>query len=171
MICSLPHGERYDDYREQLVDEATFAQELEAYGEVSGLATEASEFVRHLQQELSSLADTVDARFPENVHADVVDGRLVLRKLQRPEISSAIATVDALITERLPAMSIVDVLIDAAQWLKLHRHFRPIAGTNARVDDLMRRVITTLFCYGCNLGPTQTARSIKGVQSAPDFLA
>ncbi|KLB52783.1 hypothetical protein XEUV376_22880, partial [Xanthomonas euvesicatoria] len=40
----IPHGERYDDYREQLVDEATFAQELEAYGEVSGLATEASEF-------------------------------------------------------------------------------------------------------------------------------
>src|SRR3546814_1014083 len=26
----------------------------------------------------------------------------------------------------------------------------------------MRRVITTLFCYGCNLGPTQTARSVKG---------
>ena len=23
-------------------------------------------------------------------------------------------------------------------------------------------MITTLFCYGCNLGPTQTARSIKG---------
>src|SRR3546814_12281441 len=25
----IPHGERYDDYREQLVEEATFAQELE----------------------------------------------------------------------------------------------------------------------------------------------
>ena len=25
------------------------------------------------------------------------------------------------------------------------------------------RVITTLFCYGCNLGPVQTARSIKGL--------
>jgi hypothetical protein len=24
-------------------------------------------------------------------------------------------------------------------------------------------VITTLFCYGCNLGPTQTARSIRGI--------
>jgi TnpA family transposase len=22
--------------------------------------------------------------------------------------------------------------------------------------------VATLFCYGCNLGPTQTARSIKG---------
>src|SRR3546814_13714735 len=36
----IPHGERYDDYREQLVDEATFAQELDAYGEVSGIATD-----------------------------------------------------------------------------------------------------------------------------------
>ncbi|WP_125077094.1 Tn3 family transposase [Pseudoxanthomonas sp. SGT-18] len=158
----IPHGERYDDYREQLVDEATFAEELEAYGEVSGLPTQPSAFVRGLREELTILADAVDERFPGNVHADVVDGRLVLRKLQRLEVSHAITAVDKLITEHLPAMSIVDVLIDAAQWLKLHRHFRPIAGTDSRVDDLLRRVITTLFCYGCNLGPTQTARSVKG---------
>src|SRR3546814_19531483 len=67
-----------------------------------------------------------------------------------------------LITERLPPTSIVDVLVDTTRWLDLHVHFRPIAGTDARVDDLLRRVITTLFCYGCNLGPTQTARSVKG---------
>ena len=30
------------------------------------------------------------------------------------------------------------------------------------MEELLRRVITTLFCYGCNLGPTQTARSVKG---------
>lgn len=158
----IPQGERYDDYREQLVDEATFVEELEAYGEVSGLPTEASEFVRRLCEELTTLADAVDERFPENTHADVVDGRLVLRKLQRPEVSNAIATLDKLITERLPAMSIVDVLTDGSQWLKLHRHFRPLAGTDSRVEELLRRVITTLFCYGCNLGPTQTARSVKG---------
>src|SRR3546814_4984577 len=67
-----------------------------------------------------------------------------------------------LITERLPPTSTVDVLVDTTRWLDLHVHFRPIAGTDARVDDLLRRVITTLFCYGCNLGPTQTARSVKG---------
>ena len=70
--------------------------------------------------------------------------------------------MDKLITERMPATSIVDVLIETAQWLQLPRHFRPFAGTDAQVDDLPRRVITTLFCYGCNLGPTQTARSVKG---------
>ena len=158
----IPHSERFDDYREQLVDEATFVQELEAYGEVAGLPTVAETFVSGLRSELIALADAVDQRFPENVHADMVDGRLVLRKAQRPEISSAIATVDKLITERMPATSIVDVLIETAQWLQLPRHFRPFAGTDAQVDDLPRRVITTLFCYGCNLGPTQTARSVKG---------
>jgi len=158
----IPHSERFDDYREQLIDEATFSQELEAYGEVSGLPTDAEAFVSSLRTELADLANAVDQRFPENVHADLVEGRLVLRKARRPEVSSAIATVDRLITERLPATSIVDVLIDTAQWLALHRHFRPFSGTDAQVDDLPRRVITTLFCYGCNLGPTQTARSVKG---------
>lgn len=158
----IPHGERYDDYREQLVDEATFAQELEAYGEVSGLPTDAAVFVRGLRVELAALADAVDQRFPENVHAELVDGRLILKRLQRTEVSRAIVSLDGVITERLPPTSIVDVLVDAAHWLQLHKHFRPIAGTDSRVDELLRRVVTTLFCYGCNLGPTQTARSVKG---------
>lgn len=158
----IPHGERYDDYREQLVDEVTFAQELEAYGEVSGIATDASDFVQGLHAELTAMADAVDARFPDNLHAGMVDGRLVLRRVQRAEVTQAISAVDSAITERLPPTSIVDVLVDTTRWLDLHVHFRPIAGTDARVDDLLRRVITTLFCYGCNLGPTQTARSVKG---------
>ncbi|MEN9161220.1 Tn3-like element TnXax1 family transposase, partial [Xanthomonas perforans] len=158
----IPHGERYDDYREQLVDEATLAQELDAYGEVSGIATDAADFVQGLRTELTTLADAMDARFSDNLHASMVDGRLVLKRLQGTQVTQAIATVDSAITDWLPPTSIVDVLVDATRWLDLHVHFRPIAGTDARVDDLLRRVITTLFCYGCNLGPTQTARSVKG---------
>ncbi len=158
----IPHGERYDDYREQLVDEATLAQELDAYGEVSGVATDAADFVQGLRTELTTLADAVDARFSDNLHASMLDGRLVLKRLQGAQVTQAIATVDSAITDRLPPTSIVDVLVDTTRWLDLHVHFRPIAGTDARVDDLLRRVITTLFCYGCNLGPTQTARSVKG---------
>src|SRR3546814_5124647 len=66
----IPHGERYDDYREQLVDEATFAQELDAYGEVSGIATDAADFVQGLRNELTTLADAVDARFPDNLRSE-----------------------------------------------------------------------------------------------------
>ena len=60
-------------------------------------------------------------------------------------------------------ISIVDVLIDAERWLHLNKLFRPLMGTDSRIDELRPRIISTLFCYGCNLGPTQTARSIRGI--------
>src|SRR3546814_8833562 len=116
---------------------------MDAYGEVSGIATDAADFVQGLRTELTTLADAVDARFPDNLHASVVDGRLSLRRLQGAQVTQAIAAVDSAITERLPPTSIVDVLVDTTRWLDLHVHFRPIAGTDASVDGRMRRVIHT----------------------------
>ncbi len=158
----VPGGERYDDYREELVDEITFQAELASYGEVSGISTDPRAFVSALRDRLRTKCHEVNARFPDNVHADIVDGRLILRKLQRTELSKAITLVDHLITERLPETSIVDVLVDATSWVDLSKHFKPLAGTSPRVRDLHHRVVTTLFCYGCNLGPTQTVRSVRG---------
>lgn len=158
----IPGGDRYDDYREELVDETTFQEELAGYGEIAGITTEPGAFVQALREKLRTKCKEVNARFPDNAHADIVDGRLVLRKLQRTELSKAIMLVDNLITERLPETSIVDVLVDATSWVDLTRHFKPLAATDARVKDLHHRVVTTLFCYGCNLGPVQTARSVRG---------
>src|SRR3989475_7201981 len=72
---------------------------------------------------------------------------LILRKPPRSEIVEAAARIDALITERMEAASIVDVMIDTERWLDLHKLFRPLAGTDSRLEDLRMRVITTLFCY------------------------
>jgi hypothetical protein len=47
--------------------------------------------------------------------------------------------------------------------LDLHKLFGPLSGIDAKIDDPRKRFITTLFCYGCNLGPSQTARSVKGL--------
>lgn len=159
-LC-IQDSERYDDHREQLVDMETFAQELEEYGQVTGLATDPADFVDSLKKQVMESADGVDMGFSENAHADIVDGRLVLKRPQRPEISKAVSTLDLAITEALQNISIVDALVDTTRWLNLHQDFKPIAGTESRLEDPLMRFITTLFCYGCNLGPTQTARSIK----------
>jgi Tn3 transposase DDE domain len=37
------------------------------------------------------------------------------------------------------------------------------SGFEAKLDEPRKRFITTLFCCGCNLGPTQTARSVKNL--------
>lgn len=159
----VKHGERYDDYREQLVDDATFEKEVEEYGTVTGLDIHPASFVSSLRQEMLELADAVDKSFPHNLHAEIVNGRLVLKKPARSETPEGIAKLDRLVNERLESLSILDVLIDTERWLELHRQFKTLAGNESKVEDLRKRVITTVFCYGCNLGPTQTAKSIKGI--------
>jgi Tn3 transposase DDE domain len=44
---------------------------------------------------------------------------------------------------------------------RLDRYFGPISGQDAKVDRPRERYALTVFCYGCNLGPRRTARSIN----------
>jgi len=159
----IPGGERFDDYREQFVDDDTFHKELDDYGEASGIETNPSDFVTGLREAMREKCSTINARFAENPHASIVDGRLILRKMQRNPITRELALIDTQLIERLAPVSIMDVLVDVTSWVGLERHFRPLAGTGSRLEDLRDRVITTLFCFGCNLGPTQTARSVRGL--------
>lgn len=62
--------------------------------------------------------------------------------------------------------NLLDVLRDTDHWLHwLHwtRFFGPISGHDAKLDDPLSRYLTTTFCYGCQLGPAQTARSLGNV--------
>lgn len=60
-------------------------------------------------------------------------------------------------------VSILDILTEAERWLDLHKLFGPLSGLEAKIDELRKRFPTMPFCYGCNLGPTQTARSVKNL--------
>jgi TnpA family transposase len=65
--------------------------------------------------------------------------------------------------ERMAPVDIIDALSDTDHWLNWTRHFGPISGHDSKLDEPRERYLLTAFCYGCNLGPTQTARSIKGL--------
>ena len=52
-------------------------------------------------------------------------------------------------------------MVEAENWLDLHTRFGPISGLESKIENPRQRFITTLFCYGCNLGPEQTTRSVK----------
>ncbi len=119
-------------------------------------------FTKHLKQSLTEVSRAVDKSFSSNLFADIQDGRLILRRQKRPAPSEDVEMLDKLLTENLPQVSIIDILTDTEKWLGLHRVFSPLSGNNKRIDQPEKRFIMTLFCYGCNLGPTQTARSIKG---------
>lgn len=158
------NSEQYKDYRKGLIDEATYARELPRYAQQVELPLEKpGELIQHLKSKLARLAQRVDERFPENTYAQIKEGRISLKRLLTQRPGAAIQRVDDAISQQLEPTSIVDILVDSERWLNLSDLFYPLSGQQSRVDDPARRFVTTLFCYGCNLGPTQTARSIKGI--------
>jgi len=158
----VEHSSNYDDHREHLVSWDEYTAELGQYGEIAGIPVDAKDFVASLREQLASLAERVDHRFPKNEHVDITASGLVIRRIERAPPPSNIKVIDQAITEALEEISIVDVLTDAAHWLDLHRLFGPLSGFESKIDEPRKRFITALFCHGCNLGPTQTARSMKG---------
>lgn len=108
----IKHGERYDDYREQLVDDNTLAAELEDYGRVTGIETTPSALVDILRQQLLAKTQQIDDAFPKNAHAEIIDGRLILKKPARSELSAATVELEQELTQRMVSTGIVDVLTD-----------------------------------------------------------
>ena len=62
----------------------------------------------------------------------------------------------------MPECTIVDILTDTEHGLNWTAAFGPLSGFDSRLLSPRPRYVTTTFCYGCYLGPTQTARSLPG---------
>ena len=154
-------SDQYGDYREQLIGWDTFESQVADYGSMLSLPTEAGAFVAQLRQRLMDTAERVDGAFPDNAHAAFVGEDLVIRRHSKEAASAALLRVDQQLTARLAPKNILDILVEAERWLDLHKLFGPLSGFEGKIDNPRLRFVTTLFCYGCNLGPTQTARSVK----------
>jgi hypothetical protein len=68
--------------------------------------------------------------------------------------------IESLIKERLKPVNLLDILTDTEIWLNWTQFFHPISGHEAKIAHPTARYLATTFCYGCHLGPSQTARSL-----------
>jgi hypothetical protein len=71
--------------------------------------------------------------------------------------------ISQLLRERLLPVEILDALADTEHWLNWTQFFGPLSGLDAKLKRARERYLLTVFCYGCNLGPAQTARSVRGI--------
>jgi TnpA family transposase len=154
-------SERFSDYRDQLVTWEAYAQQVESYCQRVGIAADPAQFVQALQTQLTETIRTTNAAFPTNMALTIQDGEPVLRRLQKQPEPEGLALIDRLLSERMPECNIVDILTDTEHWLNWTAAFGPLSGFESRLISPRHRYVTTTFCYGCYLGPTQTARSLK----------
>jgi TnpA family transposase len=161
-LC-LVGSSQFNDYREQLVSLEHYERNICTYGEQAGIPIEGKSFVESLRHQLDTIAKNTDDGFPANEYVHIEKGEPVLKRLRRKPDPEGLKRMDRLIKERMTPVEIIDALSDTEYWLNWTRHFSPISGHDAKIDKLHERYLITTFCYGCGLGPSQTARSIPGL--------
>jgi TnpA family transposase len=103
-----------------------------------------------------------DRSFPENDAIRIEHGEPVLAKVPRKKTPARLAWFEATIRKEMPQTPILDALADTENLLNWTRFFGPLSGLDTKLENPAERYVLASFCYGCNLGPSQTARSVQG---------
>lgn len=155
-------SESFADYRTQLLPWDECLVRLSAYCEKVGLPSSAPEFVASLKAQLESTAQQLDEKFP-SCRGDVSindAGEPVLRRVMARDIPPSAISLQAAITQRMPARHVLDIMANIEHWIQFTRHFGPMSGSDPKLKEPAERYLMTIFAMGCNLGPNQAARHL-----------
>lgn len=156
--------ETYADYRAQLLTWAECKDILKGYCSAVDLPTSAVDFVKTLRQKFAELAKRVDKDQAKesDLYFDA-DGKPHLRQLTRLSDPEEAEKLEAIMKSRMTERHLLDVLHHVHHWVGYTRHFGPPSGSDPKMSDPLSRYLITVFGYGCNLGPAQTARHARGL--------
>jgi TnpA family transposase len=161
-LC-IPESDKFRDYRLQLLSWEEVERELPSYGEQAGIATERKPFIAQLRNQLEERGRAADKGFPDNRYLRFEKGEPILTPVEAVPDPEGLDRSLSLIKERMEPIEILDAFADTEYWLNWTRHFGPISGLESKLKRARDRYLLTVFCFGCNLGPVQTARSVRGV--------
>jgi TnpA family transposase len=120
-----------------------------------------------LKAELTDLAAQVDAGFPANSELTLDDdGTPHLKQLLKCLQPKGLAEFEQEIRNRMPERHLLDIIKHAEHWSGYTRHFGPPSGADPKLANATQRYLFTVFGYGCNLGPNQTARHAPEIATA-----
>lgn len=160
---SIYGSETYADYREQLLNWQECEPLVANYCEQLNFPNNAQDFTTHLKDWLSTVANTIDQNYPSNGHVTIGEnGVPVLKRHVSKEPTASSKELETALLQRLPERNVIDVLCDVAHWTGWTRHFGPLSGSDPKIDNPTERYILTAFTYGCNLGPAQASRHLRG---------
>lgn len=141
----LVGGDKYDDYRGQLVSWEQYHEQIVEYGKLAGIITDAKALIAELKQWLGSAAKTTDDAFPDNDQVSIKNGEPIIHKGNKRVVDPEIERIDAALNEHLPQSNILDILIDTEKWLNLSRMFKPLSGHKTKLTDHQKRFVATLI--------------------------
>ncbi|WP_232282494.1 Tn3 family transposase [Photobacterium damselae] len=149
----------YSDHRKQLEPWSECLKRLPDYCQELGLPDTASEFVKSLRQQLTTVANKIDKGFPKNSELTIdSDGTPHLKRQKVSVLPKGLDEFKDQVYGRMPERNLLDILRNVQHWSNYSRCFSPPAGTDAKLSDPHSSYLYTVFGFGCNLGASQTAR-------------
>jgi len=164
---ALAGSEAYADYREQRLPWAECEPLAANYCQDLGLSRTAETFVDQLRTWLEDTARRVDGLYPTNSQLVIDDtGKPSLKRIPATTPRSSAKVLEAAVLSRMPDRNLLDVLAPVNYYTNWTRHFGPLSGSDPKLTRPEERYILTTFAHGCNLGPMQAARHMRGTVSA-----
>jgi len=151
-------SQEYANLHAQLMSWQQCEPLVAGYCAQAGLPDTAARCVTAWKQQLTDLAEQVDAGYPGTADLIISDGRPVLkRRAGRDRRASALA-LETAVHQRLPQRELLAILARTAYQTGWARHFGPASGSDPKLRDALGRYVATTFCYGTFLGPAELAR-------------
>lgn len=158
----VARSETYADYRTQLLPWSECQPLLATYCQAVELPASASAFVADLRQRFTQLAQRVDDdQAGDSDLSFDAQGKPHLRQLPRLPTSEEAEALEIILKARMSERHLLDVLNNTHHWAPYTRHFGPPSGSDPKLRDSVSRYLITIFGYGCDLGPAQTARHAR----------
>lgn len=154
-------SDAFADYRTQQISWAEYEANIDEFGKLVELPVEPKAFVAHVKGWLLDITQTTDGSFPDNQSVRLEQGRPVLKRPKKKVDSKKLAQIESLIADRIKPVNLLDILTDTELWLNWTQYFRLLSGHDSKIEDSVSRYLAATFCYGCNLGSSQTANSLS----------
>lgn len=161
---SVAGSENFADYRDQMLTWNECEPMVAGYCRDLGFEFGPQGFVQQLRAWLTETAAQVDQNYPDNGQVVITEsGEPVLKRIVRKDLATTAVALERILLERMPERNIIDILCNVQHYTQWTRHFGPLSGSDPKLENPVERYIITAFGYGCNLGPVQTAKHMRGV--------
>jgi hypothetical protein len=161
--AALRGFDAYADYREHLLSREACEPLRAAYCRDLGFPATSPGFVQYLREWLTTAARAVEAGSPATRQIAIgPEGIPVLRRTPARPVTAAAAALEAALRQRMPERS-PGCLAQCGALDPLGPARRPRSGSDPKLEPPVERYILTASTYGCNRGPAQAARHLRGV--------
>jgi TnpA family transposase len=154
---------KFINYAENLIGWKKFNEEIKEYGKIINKSTHTETFVKNLKFELGKACEEADLAFDGKINAKIKKGKVFLEKIVKEPLPQDFKVVDAKLNKEMAPVILLDIIAHVARSLHFEEIIRPVSGYDSKLPDTLEHIIAALFCYGCNIGASETVKSISNI--------